>query len=478
MPEIKAPTNLILFGFTGDLVQKKVIPSLFHLYKEGRLPELFNVVGFSRRTLTVDEVQEIIFTSLENHPDLGKNARPQDMIAFAKKFQYISGDFVDQSSYTAMGNILGRVDESWSTCSNKLFHLAVPPKYYKEIFLQLKKSNLTKPCGADEGWTRVIVEKPFGRDLKTAKELDMLLGKLFKEEQIYRIDHYLGKEMMENILMFRFANNLLEPVWNSKHIEKIEVEVLEKTDIGSRGVFYDEVGALRDIGQNHLLQMLALVLMENPYKNGPRESLRTKRAKLLKELSKTKVNPNKNSYRGQYTGYTKTEGVDKQSFTETYFLLKTQVSNQTWQEMPIYIECGKSMEQTNKKIKVTFKPLNSFGHHNRLTIDLDGDDAGIYIDLWAKKPGLGLVPEKRTLSFSLCDNRDECTNNSEEYESLIYDCLEGNQMRFLTTDELQYMWKVVDPVLKSWQKQKHNGLKLYKKGTEQIRQDARARVGI
>lgn len=441
-----SPTNLVLFGITGDLAAKKIIPALYHLHEKRLLPEMLKIIGFSRRDLSDDSLRELVVEIMAKHKD--SDPLKDQLESFLRLFMYHQGNFQNLDDYKKLGERLGRSDDEWKVCSNKLFYLSVPPNYYGDMFKNLSESGLTEPCSDEEGWTRVIVEKPFGEDLKTAQELDKTLAKLFKEEQIYRIDHYLGKEMLQNVLMFRFANNLLESSWSNKVIEKIEITIPESFGVENRGNFYDGVGALRDVGQNHLLQMLAITTMEDPG-DFTDISIRKKRAELLSGLKVLTADEiKKSTKRAQYKDYKNTEGVDKDSKTETYFRVEAHLDNLRWEDVPIILEHGKKQKDDDKKITVYFKGHGK--HKNVVTFDLEGDDAGIYIDFWAKKPGLDVKMEKRTLSFSLCDDIEAC-NIAEEYEKLLIDCIVGNQTLFVSTQEINAMWKFIDPIIRAWE---------------------------
>ncbi|HTY40203.1 MAG TPA: glucose-6-phosphate dehydrogenase, partial [Candidatus Paceibacterota bacterium] len=307
------PTIFVIFGMTGDLAHRKLIPALFHLYRRKLLPSLFQVVGFSRQELTNEEVQkkvrDIIGVPPEDERELVEK--------FSRLFIYKQGLFEDATGYERLAEYLGQKDGAWRVCSNKLFYLAVPPEYYEPILRHLDKSKLTEPCSPEEGWTRVIVEKPFGKDLETAEALDLLLGRLFREEQIYRIDHYLGKETVQNILAFRFSNSFLAPAWDRRYIERVTIRAWEKIGIERRGEFYEGVGALRDFGQNHLLQLLALIAMEKPA-TFDAASIRAARLAALRTLRSMTANDiKKRTVRGQYDGYRETKGVSSSSQTET-----------------------------------------------------------------------------------------------------------------------------------------------------------------
>ena len=260
------PTVLVVFGTTGDLMARKIVPSLFYLRGLGQLPERLCVLGFGRRDWDDARLRQHVREILAEKAPQASSADVEDFLTL---FRYQRGEFDDASSYAATRAHVDAIQGEWGVCANKLFYLAVPPEHYATIFRHLSESGLTEACSDLEGWTRVLVEKPFGDDLKTARELDALLGSLFREEQIYRIDHYLAKEMLQGIMNFRFTNNLFESEWGRQAIERIDVTLLESIGAEKRGAFYDGVGALRDVGQNHLLQMLALVTMEQPAAMSP-----------------------------------------------------------------------------------------------------------------------------------------------------------------------------------------------------------------
>ncbi len=452
IPSKNIPTVFIIFGATGDLMAKKIAPALFHLYTNKKFPNLFKIVAFSRRDLSLEDFKEHIRSILKSHK---KKAKESDIEAFLEYFLYQKGDFEKVDAYNTLAEDLGRIDGEWRACSNKLFYLAVPPSNYKSIFEHLKTSGLTLPCGPDEGWTRVIVEKPFGKDAKSALELDMLLSELFLEEQIYRIDHYLGKDILQNILSFRFNNDLFEDSWSNKYIEKIEIKFLESFGIEGRSTFYDGVGALRDVGQNHMLQMLAFITMDKP-SSYIAEDVREKRFDVLKKL--VPLNPEgikKLTYRGQYKGYKNTKGVEGHSDTETYFKVVATLDNDRWLGVPIILEAGKNLER-RKEIIVTFRHRTPClcpdgGHYkNRVLFTLEPKE-GITVEFWAKKPGLDFVMEKQKLSFLFRDQRKK-VQYVEEYERLLLDCISGNQILFVSTNEVKAMWDFIDPIIEGWER--------------------------
>lgn len=458
MDKRNIPTILVIFGATGDLMIKKIAPALFNLYTKNKLPKMFQIIGFSRRNLTQDQFKNHVLAILKDHK--GVEYHKENAEQFIKRLLFQQGDFTSKQAYDDLAKVLGRIDGEWKVCSNKLFYLAVPPEYYKKIFEHLAASGLTIPCSPEEGWTRVIVEKPFGKDTETAEDLDNLLAELFKEEQIYRIDHYLAKEMLQNILTFRFSNNMLESNWNNTFIEKIEIRLLEKIGVEGRGTFYDAVGALRDVGQNHLLQMLALVTMEHPA-TFDSEVIRRKRSEILKTLKPLTITEMKaHTLRAQYKGYHAIKGVAAKSKTETYFKLQGFLTSSRWQGVPFTLESGKKFPEAKKDITVTFKHPNPClcppdgEHHlkNKIVFSLEPEEE-ITMDLYVKKPGLDFGVDQRTFKF-LYRKKETSAQYVEEYEKLLLDCILGNQLLFLSTDEVRAMWRFIDPISRLWEENK------------------------
>lgn len=447
------PTVLIILGATGDLIAKKIIPALFDLFGKQQLPGYFKVVGFSRRELTDRSFQEHVADIL--HKRTGHRVTPDQ--PFVRLFSYQQGVFERGADYKKLAQRLKKIDDQWGVCTNKLFYLAVPPESYEPILRNLHGSGLTKPCSPEEGWTRVIVEKPFGKDAKTAEGLDELLGKLFKEIQIYRIDHYLAKEMLQNILSFRFSNSLFEKIWSNQFIERIDISLLESIGVEDRGGFYDGVGAFRDVGQNHLLQMLALVTMEHPMNFEP-DAIRSKRAEVLQTLHKpTEAEIIRTTFRAQYEGYASIKNVAPHSTTETYFKVRAALDLPRWQGVTITLESGKRMGKAQKEIIVTLKhPVPclcpaGLGHYkNKIIFSLEPYE-GISIQFWSKKPGLQFELTEQKLEFSL-RSAEKRLQYVEEYEKLLLDCIAGDQTLFVSTEEIKEMWRFTDPVIRAWQK--------------------------
>ncbi len=448
-----APTILVVYGTTGDLMSRKIVPSLFHLWRKGALPERMRIVGFSRRDWSDDDLRAHVTGILgERVPD----AATRDVEEFAGLFVYAHGEFDDQAAYARLAMLLGGIDAEWGSCSNKLFYLAVPPEHYRTIFERLAASGLTTPCSDTEGWTRVLVEKPFGNDARTSAALDELLSSLFREEQIYRIDHYLAKEMLQGILNFRFTNNLFEASWSRSAIEKVEVVLHETLGVEKRGRFYDGVGALRDVGQNHLLQMLALVTMEQPESRGA-AAIRQARAAAIRDVLRpmSAEEVARQSYRARYEGYPDIEGVSPGSDTETYFKLHTTMRGRRWAGVPVTFESGKRIAGVAKEIRVTFvHPAPCMcepgqHHSNQVVFTLEPTDS-IKIVFWAKKPGFDFEVERREFNFFLYEKEDKA-QYVEEYAKLLLDAIRGDQTLFVSTDEVRAMWEFIDPVIRAWE---------------------------
>ncbi|HEY4497112.1 MAG TPA: glucose-6-phosphate dehydrogenase [Candidatus Paceibacterota bacterium] len=463
-PKNNIPTVFIILGATGDLVSKKVMPALFNLFSDGRLPELFKIIGFSRTEIGGEGFRDRVKNGLVHHfksADVDSNK----IEAFISHLDYQRSTFADLNGYRSLSIKLEEVDQLWGLCSSKLLYLATPPNSFEEILNNLSKSGLNKVCGGGGGWTRIILEKPFGEDLKSARKLEKLLGKLFNESQIYRIDHYLAKEMTQNILSFRFSNNIFYPSWNKRFIERIKIRVLEENGVEERGNFYDNVGALKDFGPNHILQMLALVTMDHPVRFDA-ESIRKNRAKILSRL----INPSvdyikKNTFRAQYKGYKSINGVRENSETETYFKIKTFLNSTKFKGIPIILESGKRMGKIRKDISIIFRhptPCLCPGanhYKNKIVISLEPEEA-ITIQFGSKKTGFNFELEERFFGFNLyADAGDKIRSRAgESYEKLLLDCIAGDQTLFVSTQEIISMWKFIDPIIRAW---KDKSVELY-----------------
>lgn len=466
--EKNIPTIFVIFGVTGDLALRKLIPSLLNLYVKKQLPTRFSIVGFARRPFSREEFRQFIREGM--HVKYGQ-FQEEEVKHFLDHMCYEQGLFDSKDAYLRLAERLETIDEGWRQCSNKLFHLSTPPSMYETILDRLAESGLTIPCGGDMGWTRVLVEKPFGNDIETAKKLDKKLASLFKEEQIFRIDHYLAKEALQNILAFRFNNSLFEPLWDRTHVDKVHVKLLEKIDIEDRGALYDNLGALKDVGQNHVLQMLALIAMERPKileGEGAADSIRKERSRVLEMLKQiTPRTISSVAVRGQYEGYMKERGVKPDSQTETYFRIETAVNTPRWKGVPFFIESGKALAESRAEIDVYFKNLNrknsDIEQQNVLTFRIQPDE-GIKIRFWVKTPGYGMHVEPKTLKFKYNDIPAFSTL-PDAYERVLRDAIVGDQTLFTSTDEVLAAWKFITPIVDAW---RAIPLTFYKKGAKEI----------
>ena len=461
------PTVFVIFGITGDLASRKLIPALLSLYTKKLLPQRFAIVGFSRKMFTREEFREFIRGRMNVR--LGQY-KEEDVKHFLDHMSYEQGMFDDSSSYTRLALKLKNIDDRWGQCSNKLFHLSVPPTLYEKILINVAHSGLALACDDGMGWTRVLIEKPFGSDAATAAHLDKLLGSLFKEEQIFRIDHYLAKEVLQNIITFRFSNSMFEPLWNKKFIDKVHIKLFERATMDGRGAFYDPIGAIKDVGQNHMLMMLAIVAMESP-KSFSANDIRKERAKVLSKLKQFKGSTiSRSVVRGQYMGYMQEPGIAAQSQTETYFRIQANVNSARWKGVPFYLESGKALAESKAEIDVYFKEdknntkksKNGTAAENRqniLTFRIQPDE-GIRIRFFVKVPGYGYKVESKPLKFKYADTAsfDVIPN---DYERLINDAFVGDQTLFSSTDEIMASWKYIMSILNNLNKVP---LTLYEKG--------------
>lgn len=442
------PTAFVIFGGTGDLAQTKLFPALFTLYKEGVLPDKFIIVGLSRKQLTHQEFQSYAQQILSN-----KQPNTTELItSFCNHIRYVSGNFDELQSYEKIKQTLQLFDDELGQCTSKLFYLAVPPQYYSSIFQNLKESDAMSLCDNVGSWSRLLVEKPFGKDLETATALDKELSNFFSEDKIYRIDHYLEKDAIENILSLRFENEIFKDVWNKDHIESIAIRLFEKKSLANRGSFYDDIGALRDVGQNHILQILALLTMQNVDTQNATQ-VRTKRAEAIRALSHEKISK---LIRAQYKGFKETTGVTPDSQTETYFTIQTQMESTHWQGVDIILSSGKALHESVTDVTVTFKSTGactceheSGEHHHKNVITITfSPEHHIDLLLWVKKPGFDFILEPRILELTRNSSLD--SYSPEAYERVLYDCIVGDQTRFVSGEEVTAAWEFVTPILEKF----------------------------
>ncbi len=457
------PFVIVIFGATGDLAQHKLLPALFSLYKQGALGEDFFIVGFARRPFTDATYRQMLGDELGH--------RNKAWEEFSSNIYYQQGMFDEEAGYQELITKLKIFDDKIGACITRLFYLATPPNNYENILHFMKSTKLSEGCGqGSEKWTRLAIEKPFGKDLETARNLDKKLADLFEEKQIFRVDHYLGKETVQNMIVFRFANSIFEPMWNKEHIDHVQITLSEKKGIGRHGKFFDGVGNLRDVGQNHLLQLLATVAMEQP-RSFERESVRDVRVaaiKAIKPLSPHEIS--ESIVRGQYEGYTSEKDVDPHSDTETYVAMKLHVDTPRFEGVPFYLRAGKGMTEDVVDIKVVFKQTCHILFKeagcpeigNVLTIRIQPDE-GISLRVVAKKPATRLALGTVTMNFAY--EQAFGGHGMDAYEKVVLDILAGDQMLFNRSDELESSWHLISTILQSWEKDSQANVLSYKPGT-------------
>jgi len=439
---------MVIFGATGDLMRNKLLPALIRLHKEKKLGEKFYIVGFARRPFTSKEFRKMFKTDKD----------------FANHFYYQQGDFRDLEKYKQLLKAFREFEKKEGSQLSRLLYLATPPVNYEDILNNLHKSSLSEGKN-----TKIVVEKPFGKDLETAIALDKKLSEIFEEKQIFRVDHYLGKETVQNILAFRFANGIFDPVWNRQHLNHVQITFAEKKGVEGRGNFFDGVGILRDVGQNHLMQLIAAVAMEQP-KSFSKEGLRDERTKVIKAL-KYIEEKDVNNYvvRGQYRNYLSEKNVPANSTTETFVAIKFFVNTPRLQNIPFYVRAGKKMPKNTVEISlvflqtchILFKEYGCPEIGNVLTIRIQPDE-GISIRMIAKKPGIKLALETVNMNFTY--EEAFMTKGAEAYEKILLDIFAGDQILFNRSDELGSSWEFITKILKGWESQ-GSKLQIYEQGS-------------
>ena len=459
---MNSPFVIVIFGATGDLAQHKLLPDLYSLYKNKLLGDKFYIVGFARREFS-DEAYRQMISELEFE-------KGSDWEGFAKNIYYQQGFFDQEEGYLELIKKLNSFDAEIGACITRVFYLATPPDNYEMILKYLESTKLSEGCGqGSEQWTRVAIEKPFGKDLDTARSLDAHLANIFEERQIYRVDHYLGKETMQNMIAFRFANSIFETVWNKEHIDHVQITWAEAEGVRTHGRTFDGLGMLRDVGQNHLLQMLATVAMEQP-KDFSKEGVRDARANAIKAIRCPKESEVKDVVvRGQYKEYREEKNVDPNSQSETFVSAKLFVDTPRFADVPYYLRAGKKMAEEVMEIKVVFKQtchilFKEYGCPevgNVLTIRIQPNE-GITMRVIAKKPGNALSLDTVDMHFSY--HQSFGNHGADAYEKILLDILAGDQMLFNRSDELESSWHLISTILKGWEQEKEE-IPVYDEGT-------------
>jgi glucose-6-phosphate 1-dehydrogenase len=437
------PQAIVIFGASGDLTRRKLLPAFYNLYLQGRMPEGFAIVGYSRTEMTDDGFRRLAHDAVREH-----STHPHDgqvWAGFADRLAYVPGEFSEAGAMNHISEALGHIDRRHGTQGNRFYYAATPPAAYPDIVRRIGET------GEAES-SKIVFEKPFGRDLETAQELNAVISEVFDESQVFRIDHYLGKETVQNILAFRFGNGLFEPVWNRRYLDHVQITVAESIGVGSRASFYEETGAIRDMISTHLFQMLTFLAMEPPVSFEP-DRLRDETVKVLRAA---KACDPASVVRGQYRGYRDEANVSDGSETETYAALKVEIDNWRWADVPFYLRTGKHLHSKVTEITLKFRkvPFNLFDEgpgselprRDHLTFRIQPDE-GITLAVNAKRPGPGLELGRVRMDF---DYAEEFGGRiSDAYELLLLEAMEGDHTLFLRQDGIERAWAILDPVLRA-----------------------------
>jgi len=444
--------TMVIFGGTGDLAHRKLAPAIYNLHLEGRLPSDFSLVGIGRKQKSDSQYRQELAASISKYSSSTWDEKQWQTLAL--KIHYHAGDMRYAENYLPFKNAVEACNIESGGNGNYLYYMALAPHLFTPIAENLKLHNMT---AGESGWRRIMIEKPFGYDLSSARKLNNTLSAVFDEENIYRIDHYLGKEMLQNILVIRFANTIFEPLWNKRFIDHVQISARESDGIGDRGRYYDRVGAMRDMFQSHLLQMLALMAMEPPLKADP-DTIRTEKLKLLNAVHLWPEEESKsNLIFGQYYGYMQEKDVAAYSQTETYIALKLAVNNSRWQGVPFYLQTGKKLEDKLVKIVIQFKSPPSFyfgdpleGVYkersdliNLLTLKVQPRE-GVVFQFNIKKPAA--IEEVVPAEMDFCQPCAFMINTPEAYELLLLDVMNGDQTRFSSWNEIESSWILTDSI--------------------------------
>jgi glucose-6-phosphate 1-dehydrogenase len=478
LERVPDPCVMVLFGATGDLAHRKVMPALYQLWRTNLLPHEFVLLAIGRRDYDDDALRTEYRASLEMY----SRVLPLDEAAwrsFASRIRYLRLDFEDQGGFEILAKRLEEIDREQNSRGNHLYYLATQPSQFAEIVGQLGRVGLDHERH-EGGWRRIVIEKPFGHDLDSAIKLNREVGKVFRERQVYRIDHYLGKETVRNLLVFRFGNGIFEPIWNRRHIDHVQITVAESIGVENRGAFYEETGASRDFLQNHLLQLMSLVAMEPPA-TFEADALRDEKVKVIRAVSEpTPEKVGRDIVRGQYgpgwvqgkpvPGYRQEPEVDPESETETYIAAHLEVDDWRWSGVPFYLRTGKRLPKRATEIAIQFKevPHRLFRESavepdpNLLAIRIQPDE-GIMLRFGAKVPGLGI--DVRSVNMDFTYGSAFSVDSPDAYETLILDALLGDASLFTRADEVEGAWAIVTPIIETWANDPSPNFPDYEAGT-------------
>jgi glucose-6-phosphate 1-dehydrogenase len=473
LPRIAGPCGLVIFGVTGDLARKKLMPAIYDLANRGLLPPGFSLVGYARRDWVHQDFAQIVRDAVAEHARTP--FRDEVWKQLAAGFRFVAGDFADDDAFERLRGTIEELDRERGTGGNHAFYLSIPPKFFAAVVGQLKEHGLAE--GTPLSWRRVVIEKPFGHDLQTARELNNIVSEVFPQESVFRIDHYLGKETVQNILALRFANQLWEPVWNANFVDHVQITMAEDIGIGSRAGYYDGIGAARDVIQNHLMQLMALIAMEEPIAFDA-QSLRIEKQKVLGSV----VRPSRldlHTSRGQYTagwaggervaGYLHEDAIPSDSRTETFAAIKLEIDTRRWAGVPFYLRTGKRLGRRVTEVAVMFKRAPHLPFTATATEELGANalvmriqpDEGVTVRFGAKVPGTAMEIRDVTMDFAYGGTFVE--SSPEAYERLLLDVLLGDPPLFPQHEEVELSWQILDPILDYWAE--HDAPDPYESGT-------------
>ncbi|WP_432484284.1 glucose-6-phosphate dehydrogenase [Kineococcus esterisolvens] len=460
LQRIAGPCGMVMFGVTGDLARKKLMPAIYDLANRGLLPPGFALTGFARRDWIDQDFGKIVYDSVRQHARTP--FRESVWAQLAEGFRFVPGEFDDDEAFDQLAATVADLDRVRGTGGNHAFYMSIPPRFFPVVAKQLARSGLSAQHG--DQWRRVVIEKPFGHDLKSARELNAVVEDVFPADSVFRIDHYLGKETVQNLLALRFANQMFEPLWNANHVDHVQITMAEDIGIGGRAGYYDGIGAARDVIQNHLLQLLALTAMEEPVSFDAAD-LRAEKAKVLSAVRLPK-DLARSTARGQYSagwqgsehvkGYLDEEGIPADSTTETFAAIELEIDTRRWAGVPFYLRAGKRLGRRVTEIAVVFKraPHLPFEHtateelgQNALVIRVQPDE-GVTLRFGSKVPGTAMEVRDVTMDFGYGHAFTE--SSPEAYERLILDVLLGDPPLFPRHEEVELSWKILDPIIEFW----------------------------
>jgi len=461
LPRIAGPSGLVIFGVTGDLARKKLMPAVYDLANRGLLPPGFALTGFARRDWEDQDFAKVVRDAVEQYARTP--FREATWKQLAEGIRFVQGEFDDEQAFERLRTTVEELDKERGTGGNHAFYLSVPPSAFPLVCEQLSRSGLSR--SGEDAWRRVVIEKPFGHDLASARELNDVVSKVFAPDSVFRIDHYLGKETVQNMLALRFANQLYEPIWNAHYVDHVQITMAEDIGIGGRAGYYDGIGAARDVIQNHLVQLLALTAMEEPV-SFDAESLRAEKLKVLSAVRLPR-DLARHTSRGQYSagwqggeevvGYLEEDGISPDSTTETFAAIRVDIDNRRWAGVPFYLRTGKRLGRRVTEIAVVFKSAPHLPFESSATSELGKNalvirvqpDEGVTIRFGAKVPGTAMEVRDVTMDFGYGHAFTE--SSPEAYERLILDVLLGDPPLFPSHEEVELSWKILDPITAFWE---------------------------